>query len=186
VPSRKILQNTRFSFHVKFKYMRTSIFDIFKLQIAASVGTVGVYNSTYNKTKNTNRQTPKHAIIETSTYQRTFAKYQCVTPIDAERVRKLVPLSNDASVSLHLFRHLLQKVQPYVDQQHVRCFSEELSQGAPSHPDRATSNNWRTKAQLFLLAADDCDGSTAAILRVFVCQSQNHVIVMESQRAHHA
>jgi hypothetical protein len=47
---------------------------------------------------------------------------QAVTPIHAERVRKLVPLSNDASVNLNPFCYLLQKVQPYVHQQHVQCF----------------------------------------------------------------
>jgi hypothetical protein len=57
--------------------MRTSIFDIFNIQIAPSVGTVGVYNSTFNKTKNTKKKkTPKHAILETSTDQRTSAQYQ--------------------------------------------------------------------------------------------------------------
>jgi hypothetical protein len=62
--------------------MRKSIFDMFNLQIATSVGTVGVHNSTFNKTKNTNTQKKinkhptKHAILATSTDQRTSAQYQ--------------------------------------------------------------------------------------------------------------
>jgi len=38
-----------------------------------------------------------------------------VTPIDAERVRKLVPVSNDASINLNHFRYLPKKVQEKVD-----------------------------------------------------------------------
>ena len=61
---------------------------------------------------------------------------QAVTPIHAERVRKLVPLSNDASVNLNPFCYLPKKVQAYVDQQPGVRVQEQAPEPTEVHIDK--------------------------------------------------
>jgi hypothetical protein len=78
-----------------------------------------IQHITKPKTQKTNKHPNMQSLKPAPTKEHLLSinASHTVTPIDSERVRKLVPIASDASVNLNAFRYLPKKVQAKVDSQ---------------------------------------------------------------------